>query len=195
MDTKSWTLAADFHFAQRGTPVFRLHSFPTIHRFTASPVKRSFAFTADGEKHTIWSSPSPVSVSPDQKILAARSAGRRCGLWDLASGQKLRTSRPTNEYHRLVIQRGRRWLLTGGQETPARLPSIRRPDCRPSRRELQFGTRLRGRNTIQQRSTGSVPGAASFSLDSRILIVEKRLGFGRAARHRERHATRHIYRS
>src|SRR5712664_1666898 len=110
--------------AARNTSIFDcIHS----QRFTAlGPLSRSFEFTADGEKHTVWSSPSPVSVSPDQKILAARSGmGGDVDLWDLASGQKLRTLAA----HKLSIialsfSGDGRWLLTGGQETPARLPSI-----------------------------------------------------------------------
>jgi WD40 repeat protein len=52
-------------------------------------------------------------------------------LWDLASGQKLRTLAA----HKLNIialsfSGDGRWLLTGGQETPARLPSS--DDTRPN---------------------------------------------------------------
>ncbi len=174
-NTKSWTLAADFHFAQRGTPVFSIAFIPNDLPLTAlGPLSRAFEFTADGEKHTVWSSPSPVSVSPDQKILAARfGMGGDVDLWDLASGQKLRTLAA----HKLSIialsfSGDGRWLLTGGQETPARLPSI--GGQMPS-----IETRIRIWDTTtwtehySQAFNRIGSGAASFSLDSRILIVEK----------------------
>jgi WD40 repeat protein len=174
-NTKSWTLAADFHFAQRGTPVFSIAFIPNDSPLTAlGPLSRSFEFTADREKHTVWSSPSPVSVSPDQKILAARfGMGGDVDLWDLASGQKLRTLAT----HKLSIialsfSGDGRWLLTGGQETPARLPSI--GGQMPS-----IETRIRIWDTTtwtehySQAFNRIGSGAASFSLDSRILIVEK----------------------
>jgi WD40 repeat protein len=174
-DTKSWTLGANFHFAQRGTPVFSIAFIPNDSPLTAlGPLSRSFEFTAGGEKHTVWSSPSPVSVSPDQKILAARSGvGGDVDLWDLASGQKLRTLAA----HKLSIialsfSGDGRWLLTGGQETPVRLPSI-------GGQMSPIETRIRIWDTTTWTEHYSLAfnrigsGAAWFSLDSRILIVEK----------------------
>ena len=174
-DTKNWTPSADFRFTQRGTPVFSIAFIPNDSPLTTlGPLSRSFEFTADGEKHTVWSSPSPVSVSPDQKILAVRSGmGGDVDLWDLASGQKLRTLAA----HKLSIialsfSGDGRWLLTGGQETPARLPSI--GGQMPS-----IETRIRIWDTTAWTEHYSVAfnrigaGAASFSPDSRIVIVEK----------------------
>ncbi len=174
-DTKSWTLAADFHFAQRGTPVFSIAFIPNDSPLTAlGPLSRSFEFTADGEKHTVWSSPSPVSVSPDQKILAARSGmGGDVDLWDLASGQKLRTLAA----HKLSIialsfSGDGRWLLTGGQETPARLPSIG-GQMPPIETRITIWDTTTWTEHYSQAFNRIGSGAASFSLDSRILIVEK----------------------
>ncbi len=174
-DTKSWTLAADFHFAQRGTPVFSIAFIPNDSPLTAlGPLSRSFEFTADGEKHTVWSSPSPVSVSPDQKILAARfGMGGDVDLWDLASGQKLRTLAA----HKLSIialsfSGDGRWLLTGGQETPARLPSIG-GQMPPIETRITIWDTTTWTEHYSQAFNRVGSGAASFSLDSRILIVEK----------------------
>ncbi|HXJ06574.1 MAG TPA: WD40 repeat domain-containing protein [Candidatus Acidoferrum sp.] len=174
-DTKTWTLAADFHFAQRGTPVFSIAFIPNDSPLTPlGPLSRSFEFKADDEKHTVWSSPTPVSVSPDQKILAVRSGmGGDVDLWDLASGQKLRTIAA----HKLSVialsfSRDGRWLLTGGQETPARFPSI-------GGQMPPIETRIRVWDTTTWTEHYSLAfnrigsGAASFSPDSRILIVEK----------------------
>ena len=174
-NTKSWTLAADFHFAQRGTPVFSIAFIPNDSRLTAlGPLSRSFEFTAGDEKHTVWSSPSPVSVSPDQKTLAARSGmGGDVDLWDLASGQKLRTLAA----HKLSIfalsfSGDGRWLLTGGQETPARLPSIG-GQMPPIETRIRIWDTTTWTEHYSQAFNRIGSGAASFSLDSRILIVEK----------------------
>jgi len=174
-DRKSWTLTADFHFAQRGTPVFSIAFIPNDSPLTAlGPLSRSFEFTADGEKHTVWSSPSPVSVSPDQKILAARSGmGGDVDLWDLASGQKLRTLAA----HKLSIialsfSGDGRWLLTGGQETPARLPSIG-GQMPPIETRIRIWDTTTWTEHYSQAFNRIGSGTASFSLDSRILIVEK----------------------
>jgi WD40 repeat protein len=174
-DTKTWTVAADFHFAQRGTPVSSIAFIPNDSPLTAlGPLSRSFAFTAGGEKHTVWSSPSPVSVSPDQKILAARSGmGGDVDLWDLASGQKLRTLAA----HKLSIialsfSGDGRWLLTGGQETPARLPSIG-GQMPPIETRIRIWDTTTWTEHYSQAFNRIGSGAASFSLDSRILIVEK----------------------
>ena len=174
-DTKTWTVVADFHFAQRGTPVVSIAFILNDSPLTAlGPLSRSFEFTVGEEKHTVWSSPSPVSVSPDQKILAVRSGmGGDVDLWDLASGQKLRTLAA----HKLSIialsfSRDGRWLLTGGQETPVRLP-------RNGGQMPPIETRIRIWDTTTWTEHGSMAfnrigsGAASLSLDSRILIVEK----------------------
>jgi WD40 repeat protein len=174
-DTKTWTLVADFHPAQRGTPVFSIAFVPNDSPLTAlGPLSRSFEFMAGGEKHTVWSSPSPVSVSPDQKILAARSGmSGDVDLWDLASGQKLRTLAA----HKLSIfalsfSGDGRWLLTGGQETPAVLP--RNGGQMPP---VETGIKIWDTTTWTEHSSkvfnriGS--GGASLSLDSRILIIEK----------------------
>ena len=174
-DTKSWTLAADFHFAQRGTPVFSIAFIPNDSPLTTlGPLSRSFEFTADGEKHTVWSSPSPVFVSPDQKILAARSGmGGDVELWDLASGQKLRLLAA----HKLSIialsfSGDGRWLLTGGQETPARMPSIG-GQMPPIETRIRIWDTTTWTEHYSQAFNRIGSGAASFSLDSRILIVEK----------------------
>jgi WD40 repeat protein len=174
-DTKTWTLAADFHFAQRGTPVFSIAFIPNDSPLTTiGPLSRSFEFTAGGEKHTVWSSPSPVSVSIDQKTLAVRSGmSGDVDLWDLASGQKLRTLAA----HKLSIialsfSRDGRWLLTGGQETPARLPSIggEMPPIE-TRVRIWDTTSWTEHSSMAFNRIGS--GAASLSPDSGILIVEK----------------------
>jgi WD40 repeat protein len=174
-DTKSWTLAADFHFAQHGTPVFSIAFIPNDSPLTAlGPLSRSFEFTVEGEKHTLWSSPSPVSVSPDQKILATRSGMvGDVDLWDLASGQKLRALAA----HKLSVialsfSRDGRWLLTGGQETPARLPRIggQMPSIETRIRIWETTTWAEHYSQAFYR-VGS--GAASLSPDSRIVIVEK----------------------
>ena len=174
-DTKTWTVAADFHFAQRGTPVFSIAFIPNDSPLTTlGPLSRAFEFTAGGEKHTVWSSPSPVSVSPDQKILAARSGmGGDVDLWDLASGQKLRTLAA----HKLSIialsfSGDGRWLLTGGQETPARLPSIG-GQMPPIETRIRIWDTTTWTEHYSQAFNRIGSGAASFSLDSRILIVEK----------------------
>jgi WD40 repeat protein len=174
-DTKSWTLAADFHFAQRGTPVFSIAFIPNDSPLTAlGPLSRSFEFTADGEKHTVWSSPSPVSLSPDQKILSARSGmGGDVDLWDLASGQKLQTLAA----HKLSIialsfSGDGRWLLTGGQETPARWPSID-GQMPPIETRIRVWDTTTWTEHYSQTFNRIGSGAASFSSDSRILIVEK----------------------
>jgi WD40 repeat protein len=174
-DTKSWTLAADFHFAQRGTPVFSIAFIANDSPLTAlGPLSRSFEFTAGDEKHTVWSSPSPVSVSPDQKILAARSGmGGDVDLWDLVSGQKLRTLAA----HKLSIialsfSGDGRWLLTGGQETPARLPSIG-GQMPPIETRIRIWDTTTWTEHYSQAFNRIGSGAASFSPDSRILIVEK----------------------
>lgn len=174
-DTETWTLVADFHFAQRGTPVLSIAFTPNNSPLTTlGPLSRSFEFTVGGEKHTVWSSPSPISVSPDQKILAARSGmGGDVDLWDLASGQKLRTLAA----HKLSIialsfSGDGRWLLTGGQETPARLP-------RTGGQMPPIETRTRIWDTANWTEHSSMAfnrigsGAASLSLDSKFLIVEK----------------------
>jgi len=174
-DTNTWTPAADFHFAQRGTPIFSIAFIPNDSPLTAlGPLSRSFEFTAGGEKHTLWSSPSPVSISPDQKILAARSGmGGDVDLWDLASGQKLRTLAA----HKLSIialsfSGDGHWLLTGGQETPVILP-------RTGGQMPPIETRIRIWDTATWTEHASMAfnrigsGAASLSLDSRILIVER----------------------
>jgi WD40 repeat protein len=174
-DTKTWTVVADFHFAQRGTPVVSIAFIPNDSPLTAlGPLSCSFEFTVGVEKHTVWSSPFPVSVSPDQKILAVRSdMGGDVDLWDLASGQKLRTLAA----HKLSIiassfSRDGRWLLTGGQETPVRLP-------RNGAQMPSIETRIRIWDTTTWTEHGSMAfnrigsGTASLSLDSRILIVEK----------------------
>jgi WD40 repeat protein len=94
-------------------------------------------------------------------------------LWDLASGQKLRTL----VAHKLSIialsfSRDGRWLLTGGQEKPAILP---RNGGQMS--PMDTGVKIWDTATWTEHSSkvfnqiGS--GAASLSLDSRILIVEK----------------------
>jgi len=174
-DTKTWTPAAEFHFAQRGTPVVSIAFIPNDSPLTTlGPLSRSFEFAADGEKHTVWSSPSPVSVSPDQKILAVRSGmGGDVDLWDLSSGQKLRTLAA----HKLSIialsfSGDGRWLLTGGQETPMRWPIV-------GGQMPPIETRIRIWDTTNWTEHFSMAfnrigsGAASFSLDSRILIAEK----------------------
>lgn len=174
-DTKSWTLAADFHFAQRGTPVFSIAFIPNDSPLTAlGPLSRSFEFTADGEIHTVWSSPSPVSLSPDQKILSARSGmGGDVDLWDLASGQKLQTLAA----HKLSIialsfSGDGRWLLTGGQETPARWPSID-GQMPPIETRIRVWDTTTWTEHYSQTFNRIGSGAASFSSDSRILIVER----------------------
>jgi len=49
-DTKTWTLAADFHFGQRGTPVFSIAFIPNDSPLTTlGPLSRSFEFTVGGE--------------------------------------------------------------------------------------------------------------------------------------------------
>jgi len=174
-DTKTWTLAADFHFGQRGTPVFSIAFIPNDSPLTTlGPLSRSFEFTVGGEKHTVWSSPSPVSVSPDQKILAVRSGMRGdVDLWDLASGQRLRTLAA----HKLSIialsfSGDGRWLLTGGQETPATLP--RNGGQMPP---IETGIKIWDTSAWTEHSSMAFnrigSGAASLSLDSRILIVER----------------------
>jgi len=174
-DTKTWTLVADFHFAQRGTPVFSIAFTPNNSPLTTlGPLSRSFEFTVGGEKHTVWSSPSPISISPDQKILAARSGtGGDVDLWDLASGQKLRTLAA----HKLSIialsfSGDGRWLLTGGQETAARLPS-----AGGQMPPIETRTRIWDTATWTEHSSMAFnrigSGAASLSLDSKFLIVEK----------------------
>ena len=196
-DTKTWTLAADFHFAQRGTPVFSIAFIPNDSPLTAlGPLSRSFEFTANGEKHTVWSSPSPVSVSPDRKILSARSGlGGDVDLWDLASGQKLRTLAA----HKLSIialsfSGDGRWLLTGGQETPARLPSI-------GGQMPPIETRIRIWDTSYVDGT-LFTGVQPDRFRRRFVLAgftnsyrRERLGSGRTVRHRQRHAACHIYRS
>ena len=174
-DTKTWALVANFHFGQRGTPVFSVAFIPNDSPLTTlGPLSRSFEFTASGEKHTVWSAPSPVSVSPDQKFLAARSGMRGdVDLWDLASGQKIRTLAA----HKLSIfalsfSADGRWMLTGGQETPAALP-------RNGGQMVPIETRIKIWDTTTWTEHSSQvfdrvgSGAASLSLDSRILIVEK----------------------
>jgi WD40 repeat protein len=174
-DTKTWTPAADFHFAQPGTPIFSIAFIPNDSPLTAlGPLSRSFEFAAGGEKHTVWSSPSPVSVSPDQKILAVRSGmGGDVDLWDLASGPKLRTLAAHKlSIITLLFSGDGRWLLTSGQETPVRLPHT-------GGQLPPIETRIRIWDTTTWTEHGSMAfnrigcGAASFSLDSRILIVEK----------------------
>jgi WD40 repeat protein len=174
-DTKTWTLAADFHFGQRGTPVFSIAFIPNDSPLTTlGPLSRSFEFTVGGEKHTVWSSPSPVSVSPDQKILAVRSGVTGdVDLWDLPSGQKLRTLAA----HKLSIialsfSGDGRWLLTGGQETPATLPRNggQMPPIETGIKIWDTATWTEHNSKVFKR-IGS--GAASLSLDSRSLIVEK----------------------
>jgi WD40 repeat protein len=174
-DTKTWTLVADFHFGQRGTPVFSIAFVPNDSPLTTlGPLSRSFEFTLGGEKRTVWSSPSPVSVSPDQKILAARSGmSGDVDLWDLASGQKLRTLAA----HKLSIfalsfSGDGRWLLTGGQETPAILSRNggQMPVTETGIKIWDTATWTEHSSKVFNR-TGS--GAASLSLDSQILIVER----------------------
>jgi WD40 repeat protein len=173
-DTKTWTLAADFHFGQRGTPIFSIAFIPNDSPLTTlGPLSRSFEFTVGVEKHTVWSSPSPVSVSPDQKILAVRSGMRGdVDLWDLASGQKLRTLAA----HKLSIialsfSGDGRWLLTGGQEN-ATLP--RNGSQMPP---IETGIKIWDTATWTEHSSMAFnrigSGAASLSPDSRILIVER----------------------
>ena len=94
-------------------------------------------------------------------------------LWDLASGQKLRTLAA----HKLSITAlsfsgDGRWLLTGGQETPMRLPAIG-----GQMQPIETRIRIWDTTTWMEHSSMSFnrigAGAASLSLDSRILIVEK----------------------
>ena len=174
-DVKTWAPVAEFHFPQRGTPVVSIVFIPNDSPLTTlGPISRSFEFTVAGEKHTLWSSPSPLSVSPDQKILAVHSGmGGDVDLWDLASGQKLRTLAA----HKLSIialsfSGDARWLLTAGQETPVTFP-------RAGGQMPPVETRIRIWDTTTWTEHSSMvfnrigAGAASFSLDSRTLIVEK----------------------
>jgi WD40 repeat protein len=94
-------------------------------------------------------------------------------LWDLASGQKLQTLAA----HKLSIialsfSGDGRWLLTGGQETPARWPSID-GQMPPIETRIRVWDTTTWTEHYSQTFNRIGSGAASFSSDSRILIVER----------------------
>ena len=173
-DTKDWTTVGDFSFPQKGTPVFSFAFVPNDSPLkTLGPLSRSFEFTVDGGKRTIWSAPSPVSVSPDGKVLAAKvGIGGDVDFWDLRSGQKIRTIAAHKlSVFALSFSADGKWLLTAGQETP--VTYFRMGQMSPVETRVKIWDTATWTEHISQAFNRVGAGAASLSPDSRTLIVEK----------------------
>jgi len=172
-DTKAWTIAGDFKFPQKGTPfssfAFMLGDSPLK---SLGPLSRSFEFTFDGERRTIWSAPSPVSVSPDGKLLAAKvGIGGDVDLWDLQSGQRLRTI-PAHKINAFAIafSHDGKWLLTAGQETPVKF--VQPGQISPTETRVKIWDTSSWTEHLSFVFNRFGAGAASFSPDARTLIVQ-----------------------
>src|SRR5712692_6459071 len=120
-DMEGQTPAADFTFGKGGTPMLAMAFVPTGSLLTSlGPFSRSWEFTADDGKHTIWSGPSPIGSSPDQKLLVAQfGMGGDLDVWDMMSGRKLTTLSAHNmSVSSLSFSSDGRLLVTTGQESP-----------------------------------------------------------------------------
>jgi WD40 repeat protein len=173
-DTRNWTIVGEFSFPEQGTPVFSLAFVPNDSPLkTLGPLSRSFEFTADGAKHTVWSAPSPVSVSPDGKSLAAKvGIAGDVDIWDLHSGQKVRTIAAHKIGASIVAFSGDgKWLLTAGQETP--VTYFRMGQISPVQTRVKVWDTATWTEHVSLAFNRVGVGAASLSPDSRMLIVEK----------------------
>jgi len=173
-DTKNWTIVGDFSFPQKGTPVFSFAFVPNDSQLkTLGPLSRSFEFAVDGGKRTIWSAPSPVSVSPDGKLLAAKAGiGGDVDIWDLRSGQKVHTIAAHKINASIVAFSGDgTWLLTAGQETP--VTYFRMGQVSPIETRVKIWDTATWAEHVSLAFNRVGVGAASLSPDSRTLIVEK----------------------
>lgn len=121
-DMNSHTIAAEFSFGKGGSPVsslaFVINDSPLKELGTLS---RSFEFTADDGKHTIWSSSSPVASSPNGKVMVIQTGmGGNVVAWDMTSGQKVATLAAHKiSLTSVAFSPDGRSILTVGQETPA----------------------------------------------------------------------------
>lgn len=119
-DMRAAKVAAEFTFGKGGTPVTSMAWVINDSPLKAlGPFSRSFEFTADDGRHTIWSSPSPAASSPDGKILVEQfGMGGTLRVWDMTSGQMLTTL----DAHKISLtgvafSADGRSLLTLGQES------------------------------------------------------------------------------
>lgn len=173
-DTRTWTIAGDFSFSQKGTPVFSIAFVPPDAGMAElGPLSRVFDFADGNEKRAVWSAPSPVAATADGRLLAAKSGiGGDVDVWDLHSGKKLTTIAA----HRigvstLAFSAGGKWLLSSGQETPVTF--VRPGQIGP----VEMQVKLWDTQTwnVHQSWTFNRMGAgtAAISPDSRIVAVEK----------------------
>ena len=169
-DLRSHRAAAEFSFAQGGTPIF----------FTAfimngsplkelGPISRSFEFTSDDGKHTVWSSPSPVVSTPDgQRLIVQTGMAGTFVVWDMASGHKLATV----EAHKISLKSiafspDGRSLMTVGQESQAN----------SAQKSPEWGVKTWETSTWKPLisilfAAGGAP-SASFSPDGHKIAIEK----------------------
>ena len=173
-DMKGQTPAADFTFGKGGTPMLAMAFVPPGSPLTSlGPFSRSWEFTADDGKHAIWSGPSPIASSPDQKLLVAQSStGGNVDVWDMVSGRKLTTLLAHNMgVSTLSFSPDGRLLVTTGQESP---PT---GNFASGNRGNQWGMKVWDVVTWKPRMSISFfrVGApcAAFSPDGRQVAVEK----------------------
>ncbi len=172
-DLKSHTVIANFSVSG-GTPVsstaFIVNGSPLKE---LGPLSRSFEFTADDGKHTVWSNASPVASSADGKLMAIQTGmGGDIVVWDMVTGQKVTTLAA----HRMSVS-GIAFsgdggsLLTVGQETQAAMA----PGGHGYRSEwgvtLWNTTDWKPRASLQFSREGAP--CAAFSPDSRRVALER----------------------
>lgn len=173
-DTRTWEIAGDFSFPQKGTPVFSIAFVPVDAGLSAlGPLSRMFNFAEANEQHAVWSSPSPVAATADGRLLAAKSGiGGDVDVWDLHSGKKL-TAIAAHKIgvSTLAFSADGKWLLSSGQETPVTF--IRQGQMGPVEMQVKLWDAQTW--TIRQSWTFNRIGAgtAAISPDSRMVAVEK----------------------
>lgn len=175
LDMRSKKVAAEFSFHSGGNPVhgmaFVINDSPLKE---LGPISRSFEFTTDDGKHTVWSSPSPVASSPDGKLLAIQAGGTgNVDVWDLVTGRKVTTIAAHGGYVNGVdFSADGRWLLTTGQESRI-VPGYMPPrDWKPER-----GVKLWEVGTWQPKMvvtfTAAGGACAALSRDGHRVAIEK----------------------
>jgi WD40 repeat protein len=120
-DTKTWTLVANVtppRDPRRNAPV-TWFAFGNAAPQSKLGYAESQQFTADGRTQTVWFSDSPLTVSPDGKLLAetGHPTTNFVDIWDTSSGQEVKTfSAHDASTNYLAFSTDGRCLLTLGQD-------------------------------------------------------------------------------
>lgn len=173
-DTRTWEIAGDFSFPQRGTPVFSIAFVPPDAGLAAlGPLSRMFNFAEATEKRAVWSSPSPVAATADGRLLAATSGiGGDVDVWDLRCGKKLTTIAAHKiGVSTLAFSADGKWLLSRGQETPVMF--VRQGQIGPVETQVKLWD-AQTWNVRQSWAFNRIgAGTAAIAPDSRTVAVEK----------------------